>query len=1293
MASSEEVVESSEEVTSSEEVVDSSEDEVSSEEVVDSSEDEVSSEEIVESSEEVASSEEVESSEEIESSEEDESSEDPAIDNWGLALDLYNFAYDVGDPLSFVTKEAYNDISEISFDVKTGATVSWWGIALTEDPNGYAPNGTDALIYDTRLAFNDQTTTNGNWMKVKATFADNKCIIKLNGTVKVNVTLSEVGLDMSKGYYVYFIGEAHGPKFENNPIYIDNFTLVDGYGYDERIIDNFETELGAGQFTVNGAVKKAEGTEPVADIVIPDGGEDPDTPDVPEIEEGEYAAKIIVDKLDSAYNTRASFITKTWYAKGSEVSFKYYIVGETTSWFNVYHAIDPNDTCVYEEHGTSTIIAPFNIIKGAWQTMTFTMPENGYIHFGGAVGEWGDGTGYVLIDNFTVDGETDDFNKGPAAGLFNVNTPDAIEYTDGYVEVTVEEGEYSMQYTCNVGGEAVALVTKEAYASGSTVSFMYYIPEGTVTSWWGIGWTTKSSDFTPDDYYAAASASTGYQPSQVTGVWTKVEFTLPVDGPYYLYITTEVGGGAGRWMCNGENAVIYIDNFTIDGEVETFNKGVAKSIFKVLVDSVITEGEGYEEAAIPDEPTEGELAMKYIFNIGMDETPSQITKEAYASGSTISFKYYIPADTVTSWWWLGYAPTNTPKYYADGEGEGHFDLPKTTGEWVEVEYMLPAGGPYYLYFVSEVGAGAGRWMLNGENSYVLIDDFSIDGDVETFNNGIKNSIFDILNVNAVKTGEGWEPLNGEFGAKLQMDMISSTKTTPSFITSETYVSDGTLTITFDYYMSGNTNSKWWTLGWTTSNTNADIYAGMVESHTTAENSAYALPTNVQDAWNTVTVTIPAGEWYFYFAGAIGEWSGGYVIIDNFAIGNIVTETFNNGEYGIFLDNRDSKPDAITIAGGKTGFVPGEYAAKLDFTNSFENNASTFITKEAYAGGSKITFKYYIPEETTIGDWWSICWDTNGSSPNFWAVGNGPVAPSGGANPNPDKLKTGKWVEYSITLPEGGPYYVYFCGYQNWNGCVYIDDFTVGSVTETFNNGLEESIFKANLAYVGLGEGTVSLSGNTMLTFEAAAIGGNERIAMITDKTYANVTEISFTAQWTGNATAARWGLSYTTDPTNFSYDDNLDAVNCYSPKLGMLKQDTGVYTYRITFTDTTFTVYANGEQLFGGDYTQGTYYFYFVICPAVGGTGSVVNIDNFSITYASGTDTDTFDNEKSTIFVDSAQKVGRDNYWSYGMGFAASTLVVAKSAPVYNETQGIDITAYAPVTVENWAGNTGNPTL
>ena len=162
---------------------------------------------------------------------------------------------------------------------------------------------------------------------------------------------------------------------------------------------------------------------------------------------------------------------------------------------------------------------------------------------------------------------------------------------------------------------------------------------------------------------------------------------------------------------------------------------------------------------------------------------------------------------------------------------------------------------------------------------------------------------------AVTEGEGYLPVS--LGAKITIDLISSTASTPSFITAQKYA--GGTTVTFDYYISGNTNNKWWTFNWTTDNKVASLYA-FVEGN--PNQAGIELDAKTQGVWQTVTIEIPEGEWYFYFAGAVGEWGNGYVIIDNFKINGELVTDFEDGTYGIFLDNRDSKPDAIVLAAGK-----------------------------------------------------------------------------------------------------------------------------------------------------------------------------------------------------------------------------------------------------------------------------------------------------------------------------------------------------------------------------------------
>jgi hypothetical protein len=163
--------------------------------------------------------------------------------------------------------------------------------------------------------------------------------------------------------------------------------------------------------------------------------------------------------------------------------------------------------------------------------------------------------------------------------------------------------------------------------------------------------------------------------------------------------------------------------------------------------------------------------------------------------------------------------------------------------------------------------------------------------------------------------------------------------------------------------------------------------------------------------------------------------------------------------------------------------------------------------------------------------------------------------------------------------------------------------------------------------------------------------------MITDKAYSGVTEITFKAVWTGNATSDRWGFSYTSNPSEFGYDGGAFGttyINCYSPRFGEFKQDAGVeYTYRLTIVDGKWEMYAGDDKIGGGDYVEGENYFYFMACPGVNGDGVAFYIEDFTITYADGTVVDGFDGGKSTIFVESATK--NNAHGSSGMVFAEST--------------------------------------
>ncbi len=794
------------------------------------------------------------------------------------------FNFNVTDEqVAFITKDSYPAGSVVSFKyfIPEGTTTGWWGIAWNTDPS-------QASIYNAAGIYPDGTP-----------FENRYALSKVVGEwVDVSFTMTSAG-------YLYFGSEMGAGAGNwmidgvNSYALIDNFKVVSSDGTFE---DTFNTGVTKGLFNVNvpGGVLLGDGyVKPV-------------------IEPGEYAAKLNFNVTDE----QVAFITKNSYPAGSVVEFSYFIPeGTTTGWWGIAWNTDPSQASIYNAAGIYPDGTPFenryelSTVVGEWVNVSFTMTSAGYLYFGSEMGaskgNWmiDDVNSYALIDDFSVTtGDTvvaDDFNTGLNNVMFNVNVPNAVELGEGYVAPVFEEGEYAAKYIFNVAGENVSFMTKNSYLGGSTVSFKYFIPAGTETKWWGIAWTMNE---TSTDIYAAASDQSAYPLGTVTGEWTSVKFTLPAGMPMYLYFGSEVG----HWLLDGDNAYVLIDDFTVttNGKTVTddFNTGVDNGLFNVKVPGAVklsAKGEGFvgatEDPDVPGEAT-GEYAMKYIPN-ATDEL-GLITKEAYAGGSTVSFKYFIPAGTTVGWWGIAWHTdaSQANNYHAAGveNAMGHQSLGKALGVWADVEFTLPADGSYYLYFGSEMGnASNNNWTVNGEASYVLIDNFTVNGETETFNFGMEESIFEIKKSKKVvlsADGDGYCVKEESLATKIQLSKISSTTSTPTFITKQAYVSDGTLQVTFDYYTNG---SDWWMFGWTNDQKVASIYAH-VESNQ-ANNYGQGLPlTNGE--WKSVTITVPAGTWYFYIAGnkpdcnsnKSGCGSNCHMVVDNFAIGNQVTETFNYG---------------------------------------------------------------------------------------------------------------------------------------------------------------------------------------------------------------------------------------------------------------------------------------------------------------------------------------------------------------------------------------------------------------
>jgi autotransporter adhesin len=161
---------------------------------------------------------------------------------------------------------------------------------------------------------------------------------------------------------------------------------------------------------------------------------------------GEYAAKIIVDHMNSVEGSLADFITKKSYKAGTTISFKYYIEDpnyliRNGTWFKLIRTDDPSKSNIYDTASWFGTVPTDS--KGQWLDFSCELPEDGYIYFGGEIGQWGAqygsanaGRGCIYIDNVTIteDGVsvTDTFTDGLDSSLFNVNNRNAVVLGDGY---------------------------------------------------------------------------------------------------------------------------------------------------------------------------------------------------------------------------------------------------------------------------------------------------------------------------------------------------------------------------------------------------------------------------------------------------------------------------------------------------------------------------------------------------------------------------------------------------------------------------------------------------------------------------------------------------------------------------------------------------------------------------------------------------------------------------------------------------------------------------------------------
>ena len=635
--------------------------------------------------------------------------------------------------------------------------------------------------------------------------------------------------------------------------------------------------------------------------------------------------EIVVDNLNEAIesydgSTVLSFMSKDAYLPGSKVSFDILVPAEVSDNYWVKFGTTTSKNSV-DFYGGPDVAG---CVPGAWSHVTCEIPSEGedtyYFYITANKGGWHSEDESVLyslcIDNVVVleptgDKFVQDFENGYKGGdsasvvnfVANGNEAKGIEAHDVvrtvFVPGKVTLGDPAPEASAKVYIDKIrsdkglaTFVTKEAYPAGAKVSFDYLVPADVTSAWFAVLCTPTQNQ---TDVYT----DWAWQGDLAKGSWQRLTLTLENAGHL------SIAGAVGDWGAKDSpvtEGYVLIDNFTVtvNGEsvTDNFTRGASAGLFDVYTEGAVELGEGY----VKEEFVEANYSAKIIVDrlksdVGL---ASFITKNSYPAGSVVSFDYLLPSDVTSSWFAVcALADPTKSDIYANWIGGNAISLAK--GSWQTVTLTLTDGG--YVHFAGSVGDWGGKDNPKTEG-YILIDNFTVkSGDttvVETFDKGIDREdeysgcLLSVNTAGAVELDEGRTAFSAEASAKVILSKISSTASTPTFITKQAFESDGTLTVTFDYY----TNSDcWMILGWTTDPTVASIYAHVENNE---NNKGIDIPYDTKEQWTTYTATIPAGTWYFYFAGNKPDCSSDkhgcgadcYIIIDNFKVGEQATENFN-----------------------------------------------------------------------------------------------------------------------------------------------------------------------------------------------------------------------------------------------------------------------------------------------------------------------------------------------------------------------------------------------------------------
>ncbi len=680
------------------------------------------------------------------------------------------------------------------------------------------------------------------------------------------------------------------------------------------------------------------------------------------------------------------------------------------------------------------------------------------------------------------------------------------------------------------------LISKQAYPAGTTLTFDAYIPDmsdlvANNDFWWGVGLTTDLSVAgNYDRPFDRLQEYTGQNGTNANwGKWVNHTLTIGEgaddENEYYFFIYVKPGAGKSFGF----------DNFKLSAEngwviaSEDFEMGSDCGLFNCRSESTALENYNphttYDNYLVLDQKARGSHDGTEEGNLWL------VSKNNYPSGSTVTFDAFVP-ENFTSWWGVGFSDTQQSDIY-DATG-GHALSTNNKGTWATYTMNFPKDGNDYYFYISPSCDS-----IEGDSCKFLIDNIVVtnNGEIlaeESFDFGIGQNIF-YLN-------EGWASIERTTKKTDKAICVNFDHSygNISMVSKQKYA--GGTTLIFDAYVP--LDPTWWVVCYSPVMPTNDNWYDWTEGR--IENGRQ-MSSSFKNQWHSYSVTLPTteDEYYIYVVAEIStknDRTDTKFLFDNFKVidtkGNIIAydtldKGIGSGIFNYYYKNADLGVVTTleTVYGDKTS----NNVAAI-YPNSISANGSSFISKKAYPGGSKIYFRAYIPNMET--SWWGVSSaESIATATVYEQVQNLPTY-------------KGEWREYNVTLPAGADRHFLMAfpiGEWGTDAPVFFDDFYVLDSNdmlldyEDFVGGIDNSIFNikketdGKTAVEQINLNNYVEKNNVLCLSNINALSADVTTpTIITKNAYPAGTTVSFDAfiPAAKEGKSPWWGIGFTKDPQN-----------------------------------------------------------------------------------------------------------------------------------------------------------------